>query len=70
MNRKMLKLVREGRYAAEIEISLIDGPDAWAPYLSPEDAKRLDLVRRLLRDGNVAEASRYGRVFELKPVPA
>ena len=70
MTRKTLQLVREGRYAAEVEVALIDSPEAWAPYFSVEDAAKLDTVRGLLRDGKVAEAGKYGRVFELTPVPA
>lgn len=70
MSRKTVKLLREGVYAAEVEVSLIDTPDGWAPYLSLEEAAKLDRVRNLLRGGRVAEAARYGRIFELKPIPA
>ena len=69
MTRRSTKLVHEGKFAAEVEIELIDSPEAWAPYLSMEEAQKLDAVRKLLRNGNVAEASHYGRVFELRPVP-
>jgi hypothetical protein len=70
MTRRSTKLVREGKFAAEIEIELIDSPEGWAPYLSVEEAQKLDEVRKFLRAGNVAEASHYGRVFELRPVSA
>ena len=70
MTRKSVKLVREGKFAAEVDVELIETPDDWAPYLSPQDAVRLDEVRRLLRQGNPSAARRYGRVYELKPVPA
>jgi len=39
----------------------------WSPYLSLEDARKLEAVRLALREGNIAEASKYGRVFELTP---
>jgi hypothetical protein len=70
MTRKSVKLMREGNFAAEVDVTLIDGPEGWGPYLSPEDATRLDTVRKLLRDGDVVEARQYGRVYELKPLPA
>jgi len=66
--RAATKLVREGKYAAEVSIELIEDDTGWSPYLSPEDAQRLDAVRRALQKGDVASASKHGRVFELMPL--
>jgi hypothetical protein len=33
-----------------------------------EDAQKLDAVRLALRRGEIAEAARHGRVFELTPI--
>jgi hypothetical protein len=68
--RKKIKLVREGNYAADVPVELIEDATAWSPYLSPEDVGKLDAVRLALRQGNVAEASKYGRVYELTPLAA
>jgi hypothetical protein len=68
MTRKSLKLVREGNYAAEVPVDLVEGQDGWSPYLSAADAQKLDAVRHCLRAGDLAAAARYGRVFELTPV--
>jgi len=68
MSRKASKFLREGKYAAEVPVNWIEDETAWSPYLSPEDARTLDSVRLALRRGDIAEASKYGRVFELKPV--
>ena len=68
--RKSIKLLHEGQYAAEVPIELIEDDTAWAPYLSPEDVRKLDTVRLALRHGDIAEAAKYGRVFELTPVAA
>jgi hypothetical protein len=68
--RRHTKLVREGAYAAEVEVELIDAEGGWAPYLSPADAGRLDEVREALRRGDVPAASRLGRVFRLTPLSA
>jgi hypothetical protein len=70
MTRKTVKLIHEGRYAAEIAVDLVEDDTAWSPYLSVEDAKKLDAVRLALRSGNVAEAAKHGRIFELTPVTA
>ena len=68
MNRNAIKIVHEGGYAAEIPVEVIEEEDGWAPYLSVEDATKLDRVRKALRAGDVATAAKYGRVFELLPV--
>ncbi len=70
MSRTTIKLVREGRYAAEVSVHLIEDDTGWSPYLSLEDATKLDEVRRALRAGDISTAAGFGRVFELLPVSA
>jgi hypothetical protein len=67
MTRKSIKLIHEGKYAAEVPVELIEDDTAWSPYLSPEDVRKLDAVRLALRRGDFAQAAKYGRVFELTP---
>jgi hypothetical protein len=62
--------LHEGKYAAEVPVELIEDDTAWSPYLSPQDVHKLDTVRLALRRGDIAEASKYARVFELTPVAA
>jgi len=64
------RFVHEGKYAAEVPVELIEDDTAWSPYLSPEDVHKLDTVRLALRRGDIAEAAKHGRVFELTPVAA
>jgi len=66
--RKSIKLVREGKFAAEVPVELIEDEGDWSPYLSAADARKLDDVRRLLRAGDLAGAARVAHVFELTPV--
>ena len=66
--RKRTKLVQEGRYVAEVDVELIQDETGWSPYLSPEDAFKLDDVRAALRRGDLHTASTLSRVFELRPV--
>jgi len=68
--RKSSKFIHEGKYAAEVPVDLIEDDTAWSPYLSPDDARKLDTVRLALRRGAIAEAAKYGRVFELTPAAA
>jgi hypothetical protein len=68
--RKRAKFIHEGKYAAEVPVELIEDDTAWSPYLSPEDVHKLDTVRLALRRGDIAEAAKHGRVFELIPVAA
>ena len=59
--RRQTKFVREGSYAAEIDVELIDEGDGWSPYLSVDTARKLDDVREALRRGDIQAASRLGR---------
>jgi hypothetical protein len=68
--RKRTKLIREGKYAAEVSVELIEDDTAWSPYLSPEQVNKLDSVRLALRRGDITEAAKHGRVFELMPIAA
>jgi len=70
VTRKRTKLIHEGEYAAEVVVELIEDETSWSPYLSVEDATKLDLVRKALRGRNLAEAARHGRIFRLTPVSA
>jgi len=70
MTRKSKELLHEGKYAAEIPVDLIEDETAWSPYLSPADAEKLDAVRLALKRGDIVEAAKYGRIFELTPIAA
>ena len=66
--RQYTKLVHEGEYVAEVDVELIETDSGWSPYLSLEDAFKLDDVREALRRGDVRAASRQARLFTLTPV--
>ncbi len=65
---KRTKYVHEGKYVAEVEVELLEEEEGWSPYLSLQDAYRLDDVREALRQGDLATATKYARVFSLTPV--
>ena len=66
--RHHTKLVREGNYVAEVEMELIESGTGWSPYLSLEDAYKLDDVRDALRRGDLEHAGRLAQVFTLTPI--
>ena len=66
--RQHTKLVQEGQYIAEVDIDLIDMDKGWSPYLSLDDAYKMDDIRDALRRGDVKSAARLARVFTLTPV--
>jgi hypothetical protein len=66
--RRTTKLIHEGRYAAEVDVDLLDSEEGWAPYLSLEDALKLDEVRAALRRGDLENAALLSRVYILTPV--
>ena len=66
--RRYTKFVREGPYAAEVDVELLEEDNGWSPYLSLDDARTLDAVREALRQGDIETASWLARVFSLTPV--
>lgn len=66
--RRKKKLVHEGQYVAEVEVEVLDTDMGWSPYLSLDDAYKLDEVRTALRRGDIKGASRLARVYALTPV--
>jgi hypothetical protein len=67
-SHRRVKLVREGQYVAEVDVELIEDDTGWSPYLSPEDAYKLDDVREALRRRDIKAAANLARVFELRQV--
>lgn len=68
--KRQAKLVHEGEYVAEVEVELIESAEGWGPYLSVEDAQKLDEVREALRWGDLRKASKIACVYRLVPVAA
>ena len=68
--KRTTRLIHEGQYAAEVEVELTITDEGWSPYLSLDDAYKLDDVRQALREGDVKRASQLARVFRLTPMPA
>ncbi|MCA1575717.1 MAG: hypothetical protein LC770_14575 [Acidobacteria bacterium] len=66
--RVRTKLVHEGKYVAEVDVELLETGDEWSPYLSLDDAYKLDDIRDALRRGDVKSAAQHGRVFTLTPI--
>lgn len=70
IRKQTTRLVHEGDYVAEVDVELIITTDEWFPYLSLEDAYKLDDVRLSLRRGDIVAALQHARVFKLTPVTA
>jgi hypothetical protein len=65
--RASVKVIHEGKYAAEIPVVWIED-DSWGPCLSVDDVRKLEEVRKALREGEVMRAANFGRIFHLTPV--
>lgn len=66
--RHYIKLVHEGEYVAEVDIELIYTDEGWSPYLSLDDAQKLDDTRDALRKGDLRQAAQHARVYTLTPI--
>jgi hypothetical protein len=68
--RTSKELILVGDHAAEVDIELQYSDESWPPMMSPDDSRKLEAVRLALKRGDLTEAAKYGRVFELTPVTA
>lgn len=62
--RRTSRLIRDD-YLAEVDVDLLYTDDEWSPYLSVEDAVRLDEVREALRRRDIETAAKIGRVHRI-----
>jgi hypothetical protein len=70
MNHTVTRFVHAGKYVAEVEVVSIPDDGAWGPYLSLDDAIKLQDVEKALKAGDLAAAAKLARIFEMKPVAA
>ena len=64
-----IKHIHEGRYAAEVEVTLhYDDEIDWSPTIGPDDVEKLDRVTRALKNGDIKAAAKEAKVFELLPL--
>lgn len=68
MKRMKTKYLHEGKYVAEVSVELMETGEEWSPYLSLEDACKLDDIRECLKNGDIETASKYAKVYVLTPV--
>lgn len=70
MIKEIKKVLTAGMYAAEVTVHLHHEDNGWSPYLSVEDAIKLDTVRKALRRGDLQAAGRLANLYQLVPVAA
>jgi len=69
--KRKKKLVQVGNFIAEVDVELIYlDEEAWSPYISLEDAYKLDEVREALKQGDIHSALKKAKVYTLTPVAA
>ncbi len=66
--RHRVKLIHEAQYAAEVDVEVLEEEGGWSPYLSVDDARKLDDVREALRRGDLRAARKLARIFRLTPI--
>jgi hypothetical protein len=61
------KLIREGRYLAEVTVEQTAEDGGWGPLVSAADVEKLSRVTRALRSGDIAAAAKDAKVYLLTP---
>lgn len=62
------KMIREGKYVAEVEVEMMYTDEGWSPYLSLDDAYKLDDIRKSLKRGDIKSAAKLAKIYTLTPV--
>jgi hypothetical protein len=65
---KQIKYIHHGEYVAEVDVELIEAEDGWTPYLSIQDAYKLDDIREALCRNDLKTASKQARIFTMTPL--
>ena len=66
--RRYIKMIHEGKYVAEVEVEMIYTDEGWSPYLSLDDAYKLDDIRETLKRGDIKSATKLSKIYTLTPV--
>jgi hypothetical protein len=66
--KKISKYIHEGKYMAEVKVELIFQDNEWSPYLTFEDARKMDDVREALKRGDLQMAAENAMIYELHPL--
>ncbi|NOQ31296.1 MAG: hypothetical protein GQ570_09255 [Helicobacteraceae bacterium] len=72
MNSRLhTKMIHEGKYMAEVEVSFINtNNDDWSPYLSLDDALKIDKVREALKNDDLSIAKGLAKIYIISEVAA
>ncbi len=63
--KRHTKLLHEGKCVAEVDVDLVGLDNSWSPYLSVEDAYRLDEVREALKRDDLDRALQLAQIYTL-----
>ena len=59
------KRLRHGNLMAEVLVKLAPDDGAWGPYLSIDDAEKIERVDEALKAGDVAAAAKDAKIYEV-----
>ncbi|AFZ48306.1 hypothetical protein Cyast_2359 [Cyanobacterium stanieri PCC 7202] len=62
------KLIRQGEYIAEIDVTPIYSEKHCSSYISLEEAEKLDKLRLALQNNDLKTASQLAHIYRLTPV--
>lgn len=66
--RRYTKIIHEDKYVALVDVEMIYSEEGWSPYISLDDAYKLDDIRETLKRGDVKTAAKLARIYTLTPV--
>lgn len=67
-DEKTIKRIHEGKYAAEVEVTLHYSGTDWDPTIDLPDIQKLERIQLALRRGDIKAAAKEAKVYELMPL--
>jgi hypothetical protein len=65
VSAKITKRLRHGSLMAEVKVNVVPDDGAWGPYLSLDDAEKLERVDSALKRGDVNAAAKDAKIYEV-----
>lgn len=66
--KNTVKHIHEGKFVADVQVTLHYRGAEWDPTIDRPDIEKLDRVQKALRRGDVATAAKEAKVYELLPL--
>lgn len=68
--KKMVKTkyIHIGQYVAAVDVELLETDVGWSPYISLESARKMDEIRKALKNNDFTKAGQMANIYKMSPL--